>query len=246
MNRSKARFMLALMVVCLIGGIGSVIIGVQNFVLAGKTKSQPQVLTAAQLIRQGPGDNQYVRIDNAELRSDGFVTQTREGEAEWENVYIPLSSANDSSAASDDAPQIILISDSTKNKAAVEALAKESSFQGVLGTWDATLDDKTRDLLREHYPKMDPAKCYLLSYNATPPSRSGSYACMGIGVALLVVMTLLGIKARRNKWGQYLAPQQRSTFGVAPLAPAPSTTLPLPPISSTPPGQPPQMGNPPG
>jgi hypothetical protein len=249
MSRFFARFMLLLVVFMLIGGIAGVVVGIEDFQLSRKTKPQPQVLSAAQLLKQGPGDNQYVRLTDVLPRVDGVVVKGGNAKTYWETAYIPLVPDDENAEAASDAPQIILISKSVQSTEELRTLVKATSIDGILGSWENTLDDKARDLLKETYPKMDPAKCYLLTHNATPPSRAGSFVCMGIGFGLLLGMLILGLTARRRQWGKSLAPPTVASFGVAPLAyppaPAPLNIPPLPPLSSNPPAMPPPLPQPP-
>jgi hypothetical protein len=235
MTRGKARAAFLVIVFGMIAGIGAMVIGVENYSLAGKTKSQPQTLTATQLLQRGPGDNSYVRLTDVIPRVDAIVVEGGDHKTYWETAYIPLVPSAPETTADDDAPQIILITKSVKDTAGLEALAKSGSIEGVLGAWDGVLDQESRDLLHKNYSKMDAAKCYLLSHDATPPSKAGSMVCMGVGVVLLVGIVLMGITARRQKWGEALKSSPTNSFGVAPLAPYPTA---VPPLTSLPTGSP--------
>jgi hypothetical protein len=224
MTSGGAKALMILMVFGLMAGIGSLIFGIQNYSLAGQTKADPQAITAADLIKNGPGDNHYVRITKVDVRLDAVVVKGGDRDTHWDKAYVALSPADDGSdddPNADDSPRIILVTDEVKDRNALHALAKTHEITGVVGAWDASLDDEARGLLKEKYPKLDAARCQIVGHNETPPTRGGSFACMGIGVVLILAVLGLGTLTRIKGWGKALVEKPPVRFAPTGMFPPP-------------------------
>jgi hypothetical protein len=244
MTSGGAKALLIVFAFGLMAGIGSLIFGIQNYSLAGQTQTDPQVISAANLIKNGPGDNHYVHITNVDARLDAVIVQGGDRETHWDKAYIPMSPADDGgdNPNADDSPRIILVSDDVKDRDTLHALAKTHDVTGVIGAWDTTLDDKARDLLKEKYPKLDVARCQIVGHNQTPPTRGGSFACMGIGIALIIGVLGLGILTRIKGWGKALVEKRPVRFAPTGMFPPP---VPMPPVTPVRPRPLPGGGPPP-
>jgi hypothetical protein len=168
-------------IVLLFAAISCFIIGDYNLRLANRTKPTIHILTAAELIANGPGDNAYVRIEQATpLVSLYVVHRDSSGNEHWSTAYIPLAPAN-ASSADQAAPRIILRTQSLGSKADLAKLNAAVSFEGIVYNGVRSLTPSAQNLLKSRFPDADFANCYLVQHNSQPSSKPGTIMTLGVG-----------------------------------------------------------------
>lgn len=173
-------------------------VGVRKWRLASRTHAPIHVLTAAELIANGPGENAYVRVEQAMPLLKWFaVRRDFPGQSSWRQAFIPLAPAGTVEDL-ENAPRIILITDTLRTQEDIAKLSPSGSYEGVVVSGVDSLKKGTKDVLVEYYPDTNFDKCYLIDHNAVPPTKLGAETMFAIGSGLVLLFVLL--LATRQKW----------------------------------------------
>jgi hypothetical protein len=198
----------------LVGGGVLVFLGIQEMRLSKAAKLEPQTITAADLIKSGPGDNAHVLMKDFMLCGNAYVYQAKKGGGAWNNVWIPavplggeyhqkLLSMLKPDGTLDGTPpaptdiRLIIKSSKTPNEQSVEALANQDTLQGLIVNKIESLGGEQKKILRESYPGVDFANVLILEHDRKPATAGKSFGFIG-GGALLSCMGVLGfVKTRK-------------------------------------------------
>ena len=185
MERLKA--LLVVLVFLLLGGVGCLVFGLVEYHVATKSKPEPQVLTCAELIANGPRDNLHVRVTDYQMRLDAFVVSDLG--PRWEDAYIPLVPLG--AGPSSKAFRVILSTNEAHTESELVALKEQAQIQGMIINSIASLDLQTRRLLQDAYPQVDWGNCWILDHGRKPTQASHALATAAVGASLLAATVVL-------------------------------------------------------
>ena len=183
----KLIALLIVLVFLFLGGVGCLVFGLVEYHVATKSKPEPQVLTCAELIENGPRGNLHVRVTDYEMRLDACVVSDLG--PRWQDAYIPLVplGADPSSKTF----RVILSTDEAHTESELGALEAQAQLQGMIINSIASLDLETRSLLQDAYPQVDWDNCWILDHGRKPTEASHALATAGVGASLLVATVVL-------------------------------------------------------
>jgi hypothetical protein len=189
--------------------------GVQQMRLAGAAKPQAQAMSCAKLIRDGVGDNAHVLLTDFIWVDSGIVTETGKRGTAWKNVWVPvvpfggeyhkqvlatLDTATGALPANQPKPtdiRVIVQSSRVADEAALEALAKQDTLDGVVVNKISSLGSKQKQILAESYPGVNFDNVLVLEHGRVPWSSGKSVGTIA-GGAVLSLLGVLGFIRRRS------------------------------------------------
>jgi hypothetical protein len=207
--------MFRILLAMIVGGGVLVFLGIQEMRLAGASKSEPQSITCAQLIKNGVGDNAHVAMGDFYIPNSAFCYEGSKYGSEWKTIWIPavptdgeyfkrLQALHKAGKLGDGpiAPQpheirLIIKSTKVKNEAQLNALDSQETIQGMIVNKIDSLGTKERKILAESYRGVDLDSCLILEHGREPASAGKSFGMMG-GGGLLSVLGVLGFVKRKS------------------------------------------------
>jgi hypothetical protein len=217
-----------------LAGIGTVVTLSSTLVLtvlaarvgsvAGKAQPQPQQITLAQLVENGPGDNLYVTLTDFSFGAP-VVDQFAD---EWPGAWVPLYVGHRTNGT----PPALYYSRRTRNRAELDEFLKKESFNALVVSAlnDSALKFEPAAKVYTAHPKLDPQKTLILTEpvlglggdRELPPerwfNRTTSYAAWGLSLGMLMAGILCAITSYRlNRRSQEMDDE--------PPPPAPSKTV---------------------
>lgn len=217
------RFALLLMV----GGGFLIFFGCQEQRLSSASDTEPQEITAADLIANGVGENAHVKVTELYML-DNFVYESREDTPnKFEKVWVPaVSEADpyvvelDRVVAESDIDEtgvpsnslirqleaipspanfgIIIISDEVDSQGQLERFAENTEIQGLVINEIDSLDKEELDILRSQYPGMSVDKLLIIEHNRKPAGAGKTFAMIGGGVVLFLLGPGLFLMTRNS------------------------------------------------
>jgi hypothetical protein len=198
----------------LVGGGVLVFFGVQEMRLSKAAKAEPQSITAAELIKSGPGDNAHVVMKDFILCGNAFVYQAKKGGGAWKNVWVPAvpmggeyhkklvemlkpdGTLNGSLPTPTDI-RLIVKSSKVSNEQEMGSLADQDTLQGVIVNKIESLGGEQKKILKESYPSINFDNVLILEHARSPATAGKSFGFIG-GGALLSCMGVLGFFKSRK------------------------------------------------
>jgi hypothetical protein len=200
-----------LLVMILLGG-ALVYVGVQEKRLAAASKPEPQNVTCAELIKNGPGDNAHVVMSDY-LILDSLCYETGRSGKAWTTVWVPAvpfggeyhKQIIDAAKAGNLNAQIptprdfrvLIKSGKIRDAEALDALTGQDTIQGVVVNKISSLGRKERKILADSYPSANLDNVLILEHGRTPASAGKSYGMMGGGGAL-ALLGVFGMVKRKS------------------------------------------------
>lgn len=184
----------------IIVGVVFTVMGYQEWRLADKARPDKQILTCAQLTEKGFGDNANVTVKDAVVLDTWFVYKGTGQNGPWSTIWVPLVPAEGPYiqelrrlyAGESHLPEklpppkdirLILKSGHTADKAAMDRLVHERTFDGMIVNEIEKLEGKEKQLLEQGFPGTDFSQCYILEHGRTPASRTMLLVMLGGGLA---------------------------------------------------------------
>ena len=204
-----------ILLVMLVGGGALVFFGIQEMRLAKATKPEPQSITAADLIKSGPGDNAHVVMKDFLMCEFAYVYQANKKGGAWKNVWVPvvpvggdyhkkiLSMVKPDGTLGGGTPpmpddiRLIVKSSKVPNEQSVGALANQETLQGVIVNKIESLGGEQKKILKESYPGVDFANVLILEHDRKPATPGKSFGFVG-GGAVLSCVGVLGLVKKRK------------------------------------------------
>lgn len=213
--------------VALIVGVLLIWYGVREDGLRSGSRVEPQVISCAQLLSQGPGDNLHVKMTGFVLLPN-FVYE--ESKARWRGAWVPAvpveavgvalarvlgvavsdlpavdphrrKEAADRLNASDFDVKIVVSLPNADGQDYVERVYDQDTIDGLLMVDDslAKLDVDKRKMLERAYPQANLHECWILVEGRKPSSLARVLAFQGGGAGLiLATLGLAGWRAARR------------------------------------------------
>jgi hypothetical protein len=204
---SMARFKLWILVV----GIAVAYFSWKGWKLAGVVQAEPQVITCAELARDGYGDNAHVVLTDFYIATAEFVYEERRSGKEWSKVWLPVVSMHSEyvkrlGALPDDAEEIplaedfrvILQSEHVEGLDGLRAFGELERLPGVVINEVDSLDSDTKKLLQESFPSVDLDGCWILDHQRKAPGAARGLLFMGFGVLLVAWAVRLFVKSPKK------------------------------------------------
>lgn len=193
--------------------------------LASAASSEPQAITAADLIAKGPGDNAHVAVSDVYIlesysyyvyedkpndyekvwipaiaMSDPWVqkVQAMVAEAEARNPENPDYSALDSLSYPSDI-KLVIYSKELGSAAEVDAFIQGTDFTGLVLNGVTKLDGEEMTELKKMYPDLDTENVYLVEHNRKPKGTGTTMLMMVGGVLLIFAGPALFFFTRKGK-----------------------------------------------
>lgn len=204
--------MIRIAIALLIGGGLLTFFGYKEHKLASSAASDPQTITAADLIANGYGDNAHVNVTDFEMITwETIVLTPEDNPNKFEKVWAPVIAFDDPyieelQALPEDAQTappykgqvaLILYSTDIRSSATLESVAFQDAVQGmVINEIDSLGGDELKELKKSL--SIDPDKVLILEHNRKPKSTGITMLMMVGGVLLMLAgpgMFLIG----RNK-----------------------------------------------
>ena len=211
--------MVRLALVLIVLGGASIYFGVQEFMLAGIAKPEPQELTCKQLHDAGYGDNAHVSIDEF-CTTDAFVyTADSSNPSRFLSVFIPLMPTDSDYHLAYVNLEARFAAGEEITEADVEAIEKLADFaiilkttqlrsqsdvmgfptpgerlQGLIINRIESLQEEERKLLRSSYPQADFDKVLILEHGRKP--AAGGMLAAYLGGGGLLVLVAIGLLLR--------------------------------------------------
>ncbi|MBN9520192.1 hypothetical protein J0H58_16960 [bacterium] len=203
-------------------GVGMVLIGFlfrktaddEEKRLAG-VEEEPTRLTVAQLIARGVSGPKNVIVSGFDI-CDDYVVEKR-GQV-WQGVYLPIVPAaagvpQPRDRKSDPVRVVVHVYNVQSEDRLMERLNKPDMAGLILGTV-ADVDPRTQNLLRKHYPVMDPRTCIVITEGATLAPEGGpeglrvfgrvlTYMGIVLAASTVIVRAVRIARSRREKRAQF-------------------------------------------
>ena len=184
--------------------------GYQEWELSGVAQPQPQALTVAELIEQGPGENAHIQLGDFLLWDFEFVYVGEAEDKPWDSIWVPvvplggeahrdlLAQVREDGSIAGEIPipddiRILLKSSSVKNLAQLEEFGARDVVSGMVINEIEKLPKTEARLLSESYPDIDFRRCWIFEEGRTPAGGQtiagmlgGGLACAGLGVGGLL------------------------------------------------------------
>jgi hypothetical protein len=191
------RIQLALIIV---GGV-LIYFGIQEMRLAGTAKSVPQTITCAELAAQGPGDNAHVILTDFEIGQNLVYQTSGRNNSAWQVAYLPaMPKARASSLSREivkpDANPAVIIK-SRKISGEKDILALGDKVQGLVINKIASLGQKEKDLLAEHYSRGSVENCWIIEHDRRPAGGLTIFGFLAGGLALAALGLVWFLSGRR-------------------------------------------------
>ena len=190
------RFAIALMV----GGGFLAFFGYNENKLASAADTEPQTISAADLMANGYGDNAHVIVTDFQLITwETIVLTPEDNENKFEKVWAPVITADDpymeelralpdtavAAPPYRDQIKLILYAKDISNSAELESAAMKDTVQGlVINEIDQLGGDELKELQKSL--SIDPDKVLVLEHKRTPKS-GGLTMLMLVGGVLLIL-----------------------------------------------------------
>ncbi|MEX0702926.1 MAG: hypothetical protein WD069_12590 [Planctomycetales bacterium] len=178
--------------------------GYEDWVLASKSKTEPDRLTVAELMAGGQRDNLHVSLRDHQLVLENAVVKTTTVVGQqvggWSHVWTPVHSVDDSGELLQPAPGgwHVVASIGATNEEELLEVAFRDELRGTLVNDVTSLEKREKELLQQGMPGVDFDKCWILSVDQTPPSSTSYLGFLGGGFAL--VAAGLFFARGRGKW----------------------------------------------
>ena len=204
--------MIRIAIALVVGGAILTFFGYNETKLAGRADSEPQTITAADLIANGPGENAHVTVTDAYILESYYAYYYEDKPQELEDVYIPVVSMDDpwslkvqqlvdealekdpnnpdfsalENVGSPDNIKLVIHSKELNSETAVDTFTLDTTFTGLVVNEIEDLDTEVLNGLRELYPSMDAGSVYLIEHNRKPKSAGATMGMMIGGVLLIL------------------------------------------------------------
>ena len=214
------RLMLGLMFV---GGF-LVFLGYKELSLASSADDEPQTITAADLIANGPGENAHVIVTDLFIMDDGIIESYEDSPDRFTKIWVPACSMDEpwigdylrvvefayesnpsdpdfSSMNNVDMPtdfRLLIISDEVESEGEMDEFVRGEVVQGLIVNGVNLIGQENMDLLREKYPDADEGNVLILEHNRAPASMGKVLLFFVGGFALLLVGPGVFFIARRR------------------------------------------------
>ena len=182
--------------VMLVGGAFLAYFGYKEYRLSKKVQSTPQRISAADLEKNGPGDNANVVLVDYAFGENYFRKAKKNSDANWTKVWIPTLS---SEATDPTAFQIIVVSDKIKSESNMASAELSNQLSGVIINEIDSLGSEESKLLKQNYPKLNLDKVWIIEHDRTIPIAGKAMLMAGGGLALVVGGGVMLLGAARNK-----------------------------------------------
>ncbi|MGH2507996.1 MAG: hypothetical protein ACRDHZ_11420 [Ktedonobacteraceae bacterium] len=159
-------------------------IGWEDFTIAIKTNAQPTTITAAQLSRFGPpNDNRYVHVTDYDLSQEYIVEEKQSDSKIWDRVW--LQALPKGKIAQDGGRPIVLKDGRISGEDDYEDFTKQPSFDGIVinGVTTIAKPDTPSGM---NFPDIDQSKAWVVDIRDRPDTGT---AC---GFALGGMILILG------------------------------------------------------
>jgi hypothetical protein len=176
--------------------------GFQDWRLATKAQGNPQIITAAQLEANGPGNNAHIILSDFQMCEWSFVYETEgRNKEKWKWVWLPVVPLDSpyvqqlqamAQAGQQNAPpppdhvRIIVKSNKAASEAGVHNMAMANTLQGMVINEIESLGGEERRLLSESYPGIDFSNCWIVQADRKPAGSAQVMALMGAGGTLVL------------------------------------------------------------
>lgn len=172
----------------LLGGVG---IALRDWVL--KIGAEPQVITAAELIAKGPGENHYVRITECEF---GPAVLDKGPNASY--AYLPVYPRGGAAGAK--TPPIIYRSGSAGDANELAAISRPPQpLEGVIGNNLIAIGSASNPEVLKAYPGLDPGRTLYLRQMDGPFREMVLGTWGGAGLCLFLGLLCLAVGLRPSK-----------------------------------------------
>lgn len=190
-------------------------IGVKEHRLSSIADAEPQLITCADLAKDGPGSNAHVRISDYIL-SSSFIWQQRENSAAYTKVYVPampvggayhqtiqqlyLENPQRENYPEPTNVRVLLKSTKIKTMQDFNDFGLEETIDGLVINDIESLDQEEVDLLKNSYPGFNEQHCRIVEVGRKPAGAGKLSMLYGGGaMCLLFGLGIFGAYARSNR-----------------------------------------------
>jgi len=197
--------MIRIAIALVVGGAFLTFFGYNENKLASAADTDPQTMTAAELIANGPGDNAHILLEDFQVIAwETIVLTPEDNENKYEKVWAPVITIDDPyieeiQALPDTALTtppyreeigLILYSKDIASGAELERVAMNETVQGlVINEIDTLSGDELKELQKSL--KIDPDKVIILEHNRNP--KSGGLTMLMMVGGILLILSGLGL-----------------------------------------------------
>jgi hypothetical protein len=192
--------MIRIAIALVVGGAFLTFFGYNENKLASAADTDPQTMTAAELIANGPGDNAHIILEDFQVIAwETIVLTPEDNENKYEKVWAPVITIDDPyieeiQALPDTALTtppyreeigLILYAKDISSGAELERVAMSETVQGlVINEIDKLSGDELKELQKSL--KIDPDKVIILEHNRKPKSGGLTMLMMAGGILLIL------------------------------------------------------------
>ncbi len=176
--------------ILIIGGLALAVLAVQDLRLVLLASAEPQEITCAELIANGPGDNAHVVLTDFVLWTHEAVLQGRsQDDSSWSVVWIP--------AACDDGDVRVLVKARNVNgKTGLGELAARQKLQGIVTNAIEPLEQDEATELAKFYKNADLFTCWILEIGRSPAPTSKMATYLAAAAAAIALGVYLSLRQR--------------------------------------------------
>ena len=198
------RLLIGLMV---LGGF-LIFLGYKEMKLNAGAEDEPQVISAADLIANGPGENKHVRVTDL-FMIEKCVYESPDGEDDnYTRLWIPTFTAGEpwiegylleseraqqlgyfDESAVDIPPsfQILVYTNKINSRAEFDRFINRDVVQGMIINEISSITSENLRLLREEYPDLDPDNVLILEYERKPAGKGKVVGFFAGGLLLMLI-----------------------------------------------------------
>ena len=228
----------------LVAGIALLYAGYKQWRLSGVVKAEAQVISCADLARDGYGENAHVKLKDYFISQGGLVYEEKRGSKEWGKVWIPVLPSDGEYAKMYDAlpvgaeipaPRsfgVILQTEQVKSLGGLGALEGRDFLAGVIINEIDSLDGDTKKLLAESYPGVDLDACWILDHRRK--ATTTGFLSLGLGAGLVLLAVILFLRGRKRSAAEATSHASAEEPVPAPVGSAAAEGSEAPPTPSVP------------
>ncbi len=191
--------------VLLVVAVGGLSFGYYEYQLSHTAKAEAQTVRCADLIKNGPGDNGHVIVTDFDFDENFVVEGATKDEKTWKKAYLPMIAAEQALdpnlGTGGRGFRLILETSSATDDAKIKTLEGQKQIEGTIVSSIKSLDTKTQDMLREHYPATDFGSVMILEHDRKPKSPLLWGTCLvvgGLSAAALIGLIIMGLIPKRK------------------------------------------------
>lgn len=204
--------MIRIAIALVIGGAVLAFFGYNESKLASAADTEPQTITAADLIANGPGDNAHVRVTDLYILDSYAYEGPDDGSDTYDKLWVPAIAMDDpwavdietkveeAIAANPENPDftaidqipyptdlgLVIYTKDVGNAVAFDGFYQETELQGLIINEIENLKGDELSNLKQGYPSLDASKVLILEHNRKPKS-GGTTMLMMVGGVLLIL-----------------------------------------------------------